>query len=505
MRLSPLTLRLEQALGRFFQKKAVFACLATLTALLTAAAYHLTTKEYPPGSILRVSLGIAEFPFQGRILVYEIAQFLSRTLSLNLYAVHFFLRCLAIVGILYTLRSLLRFMGFQSPWLSLLFPWATLFSFAGDYGYPTDFPEILAFALMLLLILKKRWLWLIPVFGLSFLNRESAVLILPFLGLQALRRKNKILPLVCLAIMIFMAFGLRMFMMPRSTTSFSLADHPQKLSANLNLLKHLPLVFNRQLGGDVRNLVWRLLSFSGFLYLAVILNKNKTPVELRRFLAATTPFCLLAAAVVGNLDETRVLYPLLPALILGAAIFFESHSGIRRLALPLMLTIVAGFFIKSGLALPKGNEFLAKAAAFKAEEFKHWEKSMVKFFPGDMVVRGERILIGLATPQRRCYFLDSRVIVPSEPDAPQPISCRFLMKNGLSHSEFFWEEPGQLTTLSRPIKFEMNNPGVQTEEVERIALHYDRNLTAHLPHEIIWRGFLSLRRDRPQGGIRPTP
>ncbi|MGB9004162.1 MAG: hypothetical protein WCB96_00405 [Candidatus Aminicenantales bacterium] len=504
-RLSSLALRSEQTLDRFCQKKAVFAGMAVSAALLTAAAYHLTTKEYPPGSILRVSLGIADFPFQGRILVYETAQFLSRTFSLNLYAVHFLLRSLTIVGILYTLRSLLRLLGFQSSLLPLLFPWATLFSFAGDYSYPTDFPEILAFALMLLLALKSRWLWLLLVFGLSFLNRESAVLFLPFLGLQALRQEKKLAPLACLAIMVLMAVGLRMLVVPQDAASFSLADHPQKLSGNLKLLKDIPLIFNRQQGEAVRFLVWRLLSFSGFLYLALILNKKKIPVVLRRFLVATTPFCLLAGAVVGNLDETRVFYPLLPGLILAAAIFFEEHRRLRRLVMPLVLVLVICFFIKCGLALPKGSEFLVKAAAFRAEEFKHWEKSASKFSSQDMIVQGDRIIINLTTHQKRYYFLDARILVPSQPYAPRPIRCRYFLKNGLSHFEPFWEGRGVLSALGRHIEFEMKNPTAQTAEVEKIMVLFDQDLTGKPLPLITWRGFSSLKQERPPEGIKPNP
>ena len=504
-RLSSLALRSEQTLDRFFQKKAVFAGMAVSAALLTAAAYHLTTKEYPPGSILRVSLGIADFPFQGRILVYETARFLSRTFSLNLYAVHFLLRSLTIVGILYTLRSLLRLLGFQSPLLPLLFPWATLFSFVGDYSYPTDFPEILAFALMLLLALKSRWLWLLLVFGLSFLNRESAVLFLPFLGLQALRQEKKLAALACLAGAALLAVGLRMFVMPHDAASFSFADHPQKLSANLELLKDIPLIFNGQQGGAVRFLVWRLLSFSGFLYLALMLNGNKTPVVLRRFLAVTMPFCLLAGAVVGNLNETRVFYPLLPAFILGAAIFLEGHRMLRRLIMPLVLAGVTVFFVKTAMDLPQGSEFLVKAAAFRAEEFKHWEKTVLKFPSQDIIVRGDRMIISLTSHPQKYYFLDARILVPSQPFAPRPIRCRYFMKNGLSHAEPFWEGRDALSALENNVEFEMKNPAAQTAEVEKIIVRFDQDLTGKpLPH-ITWRGFSSLKQNRPPESIKPNP
>jgi hypothetical protein len=504
-RLSSLALRSEQTIRRFFQKKAVFAGMAVSIAVLTAAAYHLTTKEYPPGSILRVTLGIGDFPFQGRILVYDIAQLLSRTFSLNLYAVHFFLRSLTIVGILYTLRSFLRLLGFQSSLLPLLFPWATLFSFAGDYSYPTDFPEILAFALMLLLALKSRWLWLLLVFGLSFLNRESAVLFLPFLGLQALRRGKKLAPLACLACMVLLAVGLRTLVMPKEAASFSLAGHPYKLAGNLELLKNIPLILNRQQGEAVRFLVWRLLSFSGFLYLALILNKNKTPVALRRFLAATIPFCLLAGAVVGNLNETRVFYPLLPAFILGAAIFFEGHRMLRRLIIPLVLAGVTVFFVKTAMDLPQGSEFLVKAAAFRAEEFKHWEKTVIKFSSQDVILRGDRMIIDLTSHPQKYYYLDARIFVASQPFAPRPIRCRYFLKNGLSHVEPFWEGRDALSALENNVEFEMKNPAAQTAEVEKIMVVFDQDLTGKpLPH-ITWRGFSSLKQDRPPDGIKPIP
>ncbi len=490
----------EPALRRFFLKKGVFAGLAVLTASLTAAAYHLTTKEFPPGSILRVSLGIADFPFQSRILVYGIAQFLSKTLSLNLYAVHFLLRCLAIVGILYTLRGLLKHLGFQSPWLPLLFPWATLFSFAGEYSYPTDFPEILAFALMLLLILKKRWLWLIVVFVLAFLNRESAVLILPFLGLQALRQEKKIPGLVCLLAMILLAVGLRALVLPHPAHLLSLADHPQKLFLNLEVLKKIPFFFSSQQGRAVRFLIWRLLSFSGFLYLAVILNKNRTPLALRRFLLTTAPFVLLAAALVGNLDETRTFYPLLPGLILGAAIYFDGHPQVRKLIMSLLLLAVAGFFAKTALSLPRSGEFLTKAAAFRVRDFNIWKRIVWKFSAQEMTVQGDRVFISLANLEKKCYFMDAMIVIRCSPQDPIPLLCRYYLKDGLSHVEYFQEGAGVLSALGRHIEFEMQYPSVQTMTLEKIMVRFTQDLAGKALPDVTLRAF-SIAADVTKPGV----
>ena len=62
-----------------------------------------------------------------------------------------------------------------------------------------------------------------------------------------------------------------------------------------------------------------------------------------------------------------------------------------------------------------------------------------------------------------------------------------------------------MSALGRNIEFEMKNPAAQTAEVEKIMVRFDQDLTGKPLPLITWRGFSSLKKDRPPEGIKPNP
>lgn len=480
----------RDAAAEFSGSKTAFAGLAVLVALLTTSLYHNSTQEYPFGSFLRVTLGIADFPFQGRVLVNRLVRGAAGILPVDMYWLLVLTRLAVCLAVIYVLRRLAARLGLRTfTFLPFLLPWAVVFSFWRDYSYPTDFVEILGFGLMLLLTLEGRWPWLVVVFGLSFLNRETAVLFLPFLGLHVLLSDRKRAGFLSLGCCCFLALAFRFFVLPASTDAGFFGDHPLHIQHNLELIRSIPRVFDSVAGESARSFLWRVAMFSGFLYLTPILLGKRLPPALRRYLAVIGPLVLVFAFLFGNLEETRMFYPLLPALIPAGAIVLEKTGRVRTPVKALILVVLGVFVVRAGWPLSAESDIMRKAASFDMAEFKLWKKASYRFTEGELSVRGDRVVVDLNFSGCGMLWIDSVIEVHSGTGAPAPVECRFVLEDDRSQVEPFFPWRRGVFSISRNLRFEMTNPDVQTAKLKRIVLHFDRDMTGELLPAIVWKGF----------------
>lgn len=180
-----------------------------------------------------------------------------------------------------------------------LLAWGMSYShFDSDLQFGTFF-DLLFYLLAGLLILQRRFLWIIPLTALAALNRETSGLI-PFLllavGLFALPRpsRRRTLPIFAAAFGLYLAifFGLRLAYGAQTPIL------PYGHTAGLDLLGYNLL----------RPVTWsRLVATFSIIPLVALIGWRRWTPHLRLFFWALVPVWLGVHAVAAVLAETRLL------------------------------------------------------------------------------------------------------------------------------------------------------------------------------------------------------
>ena len=471
----------------FFRYEGIFLITTLLIASFTTLAYYNNTKEYPHASIFRMLLGTASFPFKNRILVYKFSYFLANLFNANLYYVFFALRWITIILILIVLRSILKELKIKNSFLPFLFPFATLFSFIHDYWYPTDFLEILSFSLMFLLILKNKPFLFIIVFGLSFLNRESAIFILPFFIYHYFTRR-KIKELIFFGVLLMIVIlSIEFLLLHPETYPVSKKIYEWKLSKNISFFKDFPLLLSDPLNKKVNYFFYRLITFSGMLYLLVLFYWKHIPKKLKYFLTIIGSLNFISALIIGNLRETRILYPIVPALILSSTLILKRPNKFIKLLKILIVIVVIIFFARNGIFLKKDSEFSIKSQALNVQEFKQWKKDSFMFQRKNLRIKKDRIFINSQRIQKKLLFLDSTIFVKCR--EKKPLFCTIWLDEDLNYIRQFREFRDYYYVSTKNLKFEMKNPAVQSMDIKRIVIRFEGEISKKTFFKIKWKGF----------------
>lgn len=471
----------------FFRCQGAFLFLTLIISLSTTFAYYNNTKEYPRASIFRMLLGTAIFPFKTRLLVYKFSYFVAKLLNANLYYVFFALRWITIILILIVLRSILRELKIKHSLLPFLFPFVTLFSFIDGYWYPTDFLEILFFSLMILLILKDKPFLFSIVFGLSFLNRDSTIFILPFFLYHYIARKKMKELLMYGALLMIIILGIKLLLLPSGTYPLSKEIHQWKLPKNISALKSFPVLWRNPSNAKVRNFFIKIITFSGLLYLLVFFYWKTIPKVIKYFLVIVGPLNLIAGLFVGNLNETRIFYPIIPGLILASAVILERKDRKIRILNILIILIVLIFLAQHGIYLKKECEFSLKSKTFNLQEFKQWKKESFAFQKKDIKFEKDKIIIVPPRIPKTLFFLDSALFISCP--SPKPAVCTIWLTKKIKHKSRLKKYGNDFYTLTRNVRFEMKNPSLQSMNIKRIEIQFEDEIDPNTDCEIRWSGF----------------
>jgi len=471
----------------FFRSEGIFLFFTLIISLFTTFSYYNNTKEYPPGSIIRILLGTAPFPFHMRQLIYKCSYFLASLFNMNLYHVFFTLRVLSIILVIVVLRGILKELKIKYTFLPFLFPFATLFSFTNNYWYPTDFLEILFFALMILLILKNKSLLFTIVFGISFLNRESTIFILPFFIYYYFTQRKRKEMLFIGVLLITAILVIEFIFLPTETFPISKETYGWKLARNISFLKSFPLLLSDPQNEKAKDFFFKLITFSGFLYLLVIFYRKSIPKVLKHFLAIVSPLNIVSALMVGHISETRIFYPIIPGLILSSAFILKKQNKFIKLLNILIIVVVIIFIAKHGIFLKKDSEFSIKSKEFNLQEFKQWKKGSFMFQKKDIRVKKDRMVIDIERTQKTLLFLDSTVLVKCS--EKRPLSCIIWLDKNLKYKSRFKKNGNNYHAFTRNPKFEMRNPSIQLKKIERIEINYEGEVSKRTYYEIRWVGF----------------
>jgi len=340
---------------------------------------------------------------------------------------------------------------------------------------------------MILLILKNKPFLFTIVFGFSFLNRESAIFILPFFICHNFTRR-KIKELLFFGVLLLIVIlSIEFLLLHPETYPISKQTYRWKLSKNISFLKSFPLLLSDPSYKKVQYFFYRLITFSGMLYLLVIFYWKSVPKVLKYFLAIVGPINIISALIFGNLRETRIFYPIIPGLILSSTLILNKQNKFIKLLKILIIIIVIIFFAKNGIFLKKDSEFSIKSQAFNLQEFKQWKKGSFMFQKKNFRIKKDRIFIDSRRIQKNLLFLDSTIFVKCY--GKRPLFCTIWLDKNLKYTRRFKEYRDYYSVTTKNLRFEMKNPSVQFIDIKRIVIKFEGEISKKTCCEIKWKGF----------------
>lgn len=195
------------------------------------------------------------------------------------------------------------------------------------FWYSWDIPSVMFFALGLLLLYRRNWIWYYIVFAVASLNRETtAFLALVYLFTAIGKSSPRTVGWHCLAqVLIWVGIKAFLFMLygdnvhlenQASLTAVGMIDYQHWTQRNISqIMKPENYVF--------------FLSVAGFTIVPTLLLWRSMLVDdfIRRSLLITAPF-LAICIWVGIIDEVRIFGELVPIYVI--AFLYIISEGLRR-------------------------------------------------------------------------------------------------------------------------------------------------------------------------------
>lgn len=287
--------------------------------------------------------GQAKMPFQKRMLMMPVLRWAERNRALQNFCAHHVLIntpdllvmwivaavcMLATAGMviwLYLRASRIRAFWWM-PWAMLLLVSFVQYILRSDlnYLYPYDLPSLVFFTAGLALIYARRYWWLVPLFPVAALNRETIVFLVPLLLLDACcnqgrfnwknLRKPSLLALT--AILSFIWLGVQVYVQHRFRANPIQTGNP--LLDNVRELvnpRYLPQFFS--IGAFLPVFLWRSRWRIG-------------DVRIRMYLWIFLPW-LAVMTVYGLLVETRIFGELTGLFAVACALAIEEKIANTRM------------------------------------------------------------------------------------------------------------------------------------------------------------------------------
>ena len=322
--------------GRFLRRGWDWAVLVLLVAASLHFARCYVTLSGTFLSLDKYSEGKEQMPFQGRMLMMWPMHWADHNAALVNFAAHhgssarspdliviMVVSALSLIGSGLILTQLYRRVStvqlfWWAPWAVLLLISYTQYVLHSDnnFLYPFDMPGLFFFVAAIALIYSRNFLWLLLMFPIAVLNRETALLMVPIFVIDAccagdrMQWKKLLEPLVV---------GKAALL----TGIWAVVVHA--------VHRH----FRNNPDGTAHMLLWnlkevlhpehwpQLLSIGGFLLLPVcVYASDLRDFRLRMYLLVLIPWVGLML-IYGSILETRVFGELGGLLSIAAALIFE--------------------------------------------------------------------------------------------------------------------------------------------------------------------------------------
>lgn len=292
--------------------------------------------QYGPATLGQMMAGTAYTPFQFRALMpfllkmfYSIAPIGVRPLVMGYEAILFAGIALGTyyfglaVGVTYRKAAVAGLCyALVVPFLFSIQPLSRVF-------YPYDSASALFWSLALIALAKHRHWWFLGILAVGLLNRESLILV--FVLALAYNWKR----LSPRDYTFFAVAGVGLFLSTKGFLFHLYGDNPGAGFASLDqdiLQKGLPRSFetsrlyaNLLLFRSVES-VLLITSTLGFLWIPVLLFRNRIQNELLRKSTYLIPASFLIMMVVANIDEGRVFCELAPIVLVACASLFPTGN-----------------------------------------------------------------------------------------------------------------------------------------------------------------------------------
>jgi hypothetical protein len=291
-------------------KKAVHIFFIFLALLLT---YHYThfrfsfNSEHPYATRNALLNGTAVLPFQYRALIPWLIRGLSFLLPGSSFMYFKAIEFFSVFFLVIVFRTYLSLFltGQKLLWLSSLSLFYVLpfnYLYQHDRWYPYDMPAILFFAIGMLLMYQKKWVWYILLFVVATLNRETSCFLIFIFIISTINKKNLPFTLIFAFTQctIWLAIKYVMFTLYGNNGGTGLFE--TNLVSNVKFLlnfREYPLLF----------------SCFGYVWIPVLFFFQRiNNTFIKRSLFVIFPF-FCGMLIVGRINEIRIFGELIPLVL----------------------------------------------------------------------------------------------------------------------------------------------------------------------------------------------
>lgn len=191
-------------------------------------------------------------------------------------------------------------------------------SIGSPWVFPWDMPALFIYVVFLILVTKKKFVFLIPFTPIAMLFKETAiVMIIAFLFVEDIPLKKRVLYLVMTAILCYLV-----------KTGIDLITHNPSLFLTMTLKKGedtLRLLINLRTLVSLR-LDTPFLINSGLLLSLMILPLRSKTILMFKLVAAVF---IISNLIFGMITEYRIWFELIPLSLFGLQTTFFPNEGIQ--------------------------------------------------------------------------------------------------------------------------------------------------------------------------------
>jgi len=293
--------------------------------------------------------GSGTFPFQYRVLGPWIIGFISQIFNLPLLSAQLIFYWLAFFAAFVALRYWLH--PFVPPVISDLAPFWLVPLIIGNVAtrYPWDALTFVFMPLLLGLLYRKKWAWLVITFAIATLSRETTLLIIFAVAILAIYSKEERKQLLLIGLLCALVWGVEKFLLAQlyegaqesamnwwtlqqNIQFFTGKLTPTDEAANLGVFhfaaKDLTdFVINTKIFYSYPLSLITFFSWANFAWVLIFPKWRKKDFFLRQ-MAWLIPIYFTIMMCVGIIFEKRIYFELYPIVIaLALQTFFEGQKS----------------------------------------------------------------------------------------------------------------------------------------------------------------------------------
>lgn len=311
------------------KERVAFTLFLCILAAFTAWLRLKFAVQYEPATLGKMMTGTAYTPFQFRALMPFLLKTFYSFAPIGVRPLVMWYESILFAGIVLGTYHFGRAVGLSyrkaalaGACYALVVPFLFLVQPLSRFYYPYDSASALFWTLALIAVATRRhWVFLL-IFAIGLLNRESLVLV--FLLALAYNWKR----MAIRDYVLFAGAGIVLFLAAKAFLFNLYGNNPGAGFASLDqdiMQKGLPRSFetsrlyaNLMLFRSAES-VLLIASTLGFLWIPVLLFRNRIESELLRKSTYLIPISFLIMMVVANIDEGRVFCELAPIVLVACA------------------------------------------------------------------------------------------------------------------------------------------------------------------------------------------